>query len=137
MQIPPHDEPETTKPPRTVLVVDDEPEIRDMIAELLTHHGVEVRTASGGAEALEILSGPEPPDAIILDLMMPCVSGLHVLAAMRSRGTLQRVPRVIVSAMPVPAHVAADPLNRILQKPFDAARLVEATREALRISSRP
>ncbi len=133
----PHVDLEPTDTSPSVLVVDDEPEIREMIAELLIHDGLQVQMAAGGAEALAMLAEAPPPAAIVLDLMMPVVSGLHVLAAMRNREALRRVACIIVSAMPVPEHVAADPLNRILQKPFNADRLIAATHEAVRSWRRP
>ncbi len=132
MHLAPRLDPEPGSTPRTVLVVDDEEDIRDAIAELLQQQGLHVRTAGGGAEALSILSEGPPPDAIVLDLMMPFVSGLHVLAAMTCREELRSVPRVIVSAMPIPARLAAEPLNRFIQKPFDADRLLAEIREVLR-----
>ena len=136
MHAAPHRNPEPTETPPTVLVVADEPETRDMIAELLMHHGFRVCGASGGAEAVSMLTERPPPDVVVLDVMMPCISGLHVIAMMTSRVDLGRVPRVIVSAMSIPADVAADPLNRILRKPFAADELIAATRDALGSSIR-
>ncbi len=131
LQPAPRLDPAPTSRPRTVLVVDDDADIRDAIAELLLQQGLHVRTAGGGTEALGILGEEPPPDAIVLDLMMPLVSGLHVLAAMACREDLRRVPRVIVSAMPVPTHVSADPRIWLLPKPFDGDRLVAVIREVL------
>ena len=67
-----------------VLVVDDDPDIRAMLGFALGDE-FDVRFASGGEEAIEALA-TEPPDAMVLDLMMPEVDGYDVLAARRDRG---------------------------------------------------
>ena len=67
-----------------VLVVDDDPDIRAMLGYTLGGE-FNVRFASGGAEALDALA-TEPPDAMILDVMMPDVDGFDVLEARRERG---------------------------------------------------
>src|SRR5688572_24878730 len=67
-----------------VLVVDDDPDIRAMLGYTLGGE-FNVRFASGGAEALEVLAN-EPPDAMILDVMMPEVDGYDVLESRRARG---------------------------------------------------
>ncbi len=120
-----------------VLVVDDELDIRELLAELLAHDGLQVRTARTAEEAVSILGGPEPPDAIVVHLRTPFVAEGHALAAVGRRADLPPVPRVVVSGMRVPDHVAADPLNRVVRNPYDAAGLVAATREALKGSGRP
>jgi len=70
---------------QSVLVVDDEASVRAMLGYLLHDEGYEVREASGGAEAIEELT-VNPPDAMVLDLMMPNVDGLDVLRVRRERG---------------------------------------------------
>lgn len=67
-----------------VLVVDDDPDIRAMLAFALGDE-FDVRFASGGEEAIAALAA-EPPDAMVLDLMMPEVDGYDVLTARRERG---------------------------------------------------
>ena len=67
-----------------VLVVDDDPDIRAMLGFTLGDE-FNVRFASGGVEAIEVLA-TEPPDVMILDLMMPEVDGYDVLEARRDRG---------------------------------------------------
>lgn len=81
----------------TVLVVDDDPRNRHLLASLLSREGFDCLTASGGAEALEILS-QQAVGVVLLDLMMPTVDGLAVLAAMTARGLLPAVPVVVVTA---------------------------------------
>ena len=70
----------------TVLVVDDDPDILEIVSLVLEGDGFRVVTARGGAEALRLLdAGDEPPGLILLDLMMPGVDGGQVLATMRAQ----------------------------------------------------
>jgi two-component system, OmpR family, response regulator MprA len=78
-----------------ILVVDDEPAVRDSLDRALRLEGYEVGLASDGAEALEALSGDDP-DAVVLDLMMPRVDGLEVCRRMRAAGN--RTPVLVLTA---------------------------------------
>jgi DNA-binding response OmpR family regulator len=66
----------------SVLVVDDEPVIREVLARYFAHAGFEVETAADGASALELVDGARP-DLMILDLMLPSVDGLEVFRRIR------------------------------------------------------
>jgi len=68
-----------------ILLVDDDPDIRGMLAFTLDDYGFSVREAGDGAEAIAALE-ERPPDVMVLDLMMPNVDGFGVLKAMRERG---------------------------------------------------
>jgi CheY-like chemotaxis protein len=68
----------------SVLVVDDEPLVRDLLVQFLTLRGYRVRGAKSGAEALTMVAESEP-DVILLDLIMPGLSGAEVLQALRER----------------------------------------------------
>ena len=78
-----------------ILVVDDEPAIRDTMRMILEYDGHEVLTAGSGPEALSIAER-ESPDLAFLDIKMPGIDGLEVLS--RLRGTNETLPVVIVSA---------------------------------------
>src|SRR6478672_11066343 len=78
-----------------ILVVDDEPAVRDSLDRALRLEGYEVGLAADGAEALETLTD-ETPDAIVLDLMMPRVDGLEVCRRMRASG--DRTPVLVLTA---------------------------------------
>jgi two-component system, OmpR family, response regulator MprA len=78
-----------------ILVVDDEPAVRDSLDRALRLEGYEVGLAGDGAEALEALTG-DSPDAIVLDLMMPRVDGLEVCRRMRAAG--DRTPVLVLTA---------------------------------------
>ncbi|HEV3052309.1 MAG TPA: sigma-54 dependent transcriptional regulator, partial [Longimicrobium sp.] len=79
-----------------VLVVDDEEQVRTFLAELLGSSGYQVRCASSGAQALEMLAGGSF-DAVLLDVMMPEMSGLEVLRRYRSTGG--SAPVIVLSAL--------------------------------------
>ncbi|MBP8846020.1 MAG: response regulator, partial [Thermoanaerobaculia bacterium] len=89
------------KPARQLLVVDDELDVREMLAVLLTRHGFEVRTAAGGMEAL-VLAQERLPDLILLDIMMHDMDGWEVLKLLQLDEATQRVPVVILSARAEP-----------------------------------
>jgi|SRR3954471_15736808 len=78
-----------------ILVVDDEPAVRDSLDRALRLEGYEVELASDGAEALDRLGG-DGPDALVLDLMMPNVDGLEVCRRMRAAG--DRTPVLVLTA---------------------------------------
>ena len=82
---------------KTVLVVDDEPNVRDYLAQILRDAGFNVVTASDGAAALEIIQ-KERPDFISLDLVMPKKSGHKLLYELRKDKELSRIPVLIVTA---------------------------------------
>jgi CheY-like chemotaxis protein len=83
--------------PLKVLVVDDEPADRKLLADLLVAEGGQVSTATNGQEALERLQ-IERPDLVILDLMMPQIDGFGVVEAIRTRPDCQEVPILIVTS---------------------------------------
>lgn len=68
----------------SVLLVDDEPDLLDFLSKRLTKRGFDVRTASGGFEALEILE-KTTPDVVVLDVLMPGMDGLATLREIRHR----------------------------------------------------
>ena len=80
-----------------ILVVEDEPDIAALVAYQLAHAGFGVRTASTGSEALRALE-MDPPDLMVLDLLLPEVNGLDILQMVRSKEDLQRLPVVVLTA---------------------------------------
>jgi len=82
---------------RTVLVVDDEPDVREYLSEILRDAGFNVRTACDGAEALAMIHA-DPPDFVSLDLVMPRKSGHKLLYELRKDRELSRIPVLIVTA---------------------------------------
>ncbi len=86
---------------RHVLVVEDDPDIRDSIRELLESEGLTVSVAANGQEALAHLNETGPlPDLVLLDLMMPVMDGFAFRARQRADPRLARIPVVVLSANP-------------------------------------
>lgn len=111
---------------KTVLLVEDDPDIRDIVQDVLEAEGYDVVPASHGKQALEFLSGArdgERPDLVILDMMMPLVDGRHVLDAIRSDRALSSVPVVVMSAI---AHEKPAGAAAFLRKPFSLDTLFDA-----------
>jgi signal transduction histidine kinase/CheY-like chemotaxis protein len=88
------------RPPVRVLVVDDESSARDLIAGMLTPAGYDVVTAAGGREGIARARDSDP-DLILLDLMMPEVSGFDVVAALKSDSATSHIPILILTAKDV------------------------------------
>src|SRR5205814_3324075 len=110
---------------KRVLVVDDEPTIRELVAEALREAGYWVDTAAHGAEALQLMHAGPPPHAIVLDLMMPRLDGTGFVELMRLNPRFAGVPVLLVTAA-YGAHAAAERVGAraLLTKPFELDRLV-------------
>jgi two-component system phosphate regulon response regulator PhoB len=80
-----------------ILVVEDEPDIAALVAYQLAHAGFGVRTASTGSEALRALE-MDPPDLMVLDLLLPEVSGFDILQTVRDKEETSRLPVVVLTA---------------------------------------
>ena len=115
-----------------ILVVDDEPAIVTVVRERLEREGFRVRAVASGEEALEHIE-QDPPDLLVLDLMLPGVDGLEVLRRLRGQGNL--VPVVVLSAKDedvdkiVGLELGADDY---LAKPFNPRELTARIRAVLR-----
>ncbi len=81
-----------------ILVADDEPHLRRILASLLEGAGYEVVHAEDGRQAQEILAGPIPLQGALLDILMPGATGLEVLAALRHLPHRRDLPVVILTA---------------------------------------
>jgi two-component system phosphate regulon response regulator PhoB len=84
-------------PPARILIVEDERDIAALVAYHLAKEGYRVRTAEGGAEALDAIAR-ERPDLVVLDLMLPGFSGYDILGELRRRPELADVPVVVLTA---------------------------------------
>jgi CheY-like chemotaxis protein len=81
-----------------LLVVDDNEDNRDMLARRLRRRGYQVSTAESGALALDMISSALQFDAVLLDVMMPDITGLEVLAKLRTRFNKEQLPVVMATA---------------------------------------
>jgi DNA-binding response OmpR family regulator len=82
---------------KTIVVVEDEPDTAEMFAEMMRLSGYQVIKSYTSASAMALIS-KEKPSAVVLDIMMPDLSGLEVLRRMRSQPDLADIPVVVVSA---------------------------------------
>jgi len=110
-------------PKCSVLVVDDDEEIRTVMAEILELLGYEVTVAADGQEAVDLLSIGLEPRAIVLDMMMPRMDGWTFLSRLRADPRFRELPVVVASAVAGECPLGADAW---LQKPFDLADLDRA-----------
>jgi CheY-like chemotaxis protein len=81
----------------SVLVVDDEPNVRSLVRDVLELSGYLVREACSGSEALLAVEA-QRPDCVVMDVMMPGLSGIEVLTELRSRPILGSLPVLLLSA---------------------------------------
>lgn len=112
----------------TVLLVEDDEDIRGSVTDILREEGFEVVTASDGDDALRYLrSAAEPPRLILLDLMMPVMDGWGFRAAQLADERLAKIPVVILSAATdVRQHAAQLRADDYLVKPLDVPQLLNA-----------
>jgi len=82
----------------TILVVDDDPDVRSTLAEILAEEGYRVMEAASGREALAYLQTSAPPALILLDLMMPDMDGWQFREEQQADPRLAAIPVVVVSA---------------------------------------
>jgi two-component system, OmpR family, alkaline phosphatase synthesis response regulator PhoP len=120
-----------------VLVADDEPHIGRIIKMKLEQGPFRVTLAYDGREALEVLEREHDIGLVLLDLMMPHLSGLDVLSAMRQNPRLRNVPCIILTAAgQEQQHTSAMKLgaNDFLTKPFSPKKLYARAAELVGIS---
>jgi len=116
----------------TILVVDDEPLIAMALEAVLEDAGHRVATAANGRQALERLAEAPRPDLVLLDMMMPVMSGPALLAAMAADPGLAGIPVVVLSSLPEEAvRDRAKGAMAILRKPCRAAAVLEAITRVL------
>jgi len=120
-----------------ILLVDDDPHVLDFISEVLEGEGFRCVRMSSGQRVMELLDA-EPIQLVILDLLMPRVDGWQVLEAMNAQKLTQRIPVLIVSAVPseTSKKKALDLGARdYILKPFSVERFQQAVHGALNLST--
>ncbi len=93
-------------PQKTVMIIEDEPDVSELFAEMMRLSGLRVIKTYTSTPAMTLIE-QERPDIVILDVMMPDVSGLEVLTFMRGLPQLASIPVVVVSAKAAPADIQA------------------------------
>jgi CheY-like chemotaxis protein len=116
-----------------ILVVDDDPDIREALREVIAAEGFAVECAANGRSALDMLGEGLRPSLVVLDLMMPVLSGWEVLAAIRADRAFADLPVAVVSAAGGRAPAGA---TCFLRKPIDLDTLIDLVREPRERASR-
>jgi CheY-like chemotaxis protein len=116
--------------PGTVLVVDDDADLRDSIEAALASHGHPVVQAADGAEALAWLkSGVKDPCLVLLDLMMPGMNGFELRSRMTADPALATIPVVVITGAGLLADRRAGELSaEVLRKPIELPTLLRTVR---------
>jgi CheY-like chemotaxis protein len=109
-------------PRPTALIVDDDPEIRELLRDLLELEGYPVVAAANNREALALLAALPRPCVVLLDLMMPLGGGFRLLREARSRALLHGVSVVVITALPIPQAPAG--VAAVFGKPIDIPELL-------------
>jgi CheY-like chemotaxis protein len=104
----------------TVLVVDDDPDLRAVLSDVLSDQGCRVAEAEDGARALELL-GALTPDLIITDLSMPEMTGWTLLNELEADSRLAQIPVAVLSAW---AESPPPGVMKVLHKPVDLSNLL-------------
>ena len=129
----------TTREPKKIVIVEDEPDTAEMFAEMMRLSGYHVLKSYGGTPAIGLIAH-EIPDAVVLDVMMPDLSGLEVLRTLRRDPRLGKIPVIVVSAKSLPSDIK-DGLeagaNKYLTKPVAFQDLNAAVREVIDNAENP
>jgi CheY-like chemotaxis protein len=119
---------------RTILVVEDEFDVQQVVADILRDEGYEVSVCGNGRDALAALR-KSPPDVLVMDVMMPLLSGFQVLEEMQRSTGLKDVPVILMSETSPPS---SEPVRwRVfLKKPFRLEQLLDAVMRVAGVSGR-
>ncbi len=118
---------------KKIIIIEDEPDTVEMFAEMMRLNGYNVLKSYGGTPAINLIS-EEKPDAIVLDMMMPDLSGLDVLGQIRENPELAKIPVIVVSAMSMPQDIQAGldaGASAYLTKPVTYQELSQAVQKTL------
>src|ERR1700733_15191359 len=113
--------------PRALLVVEDDPDHREIVRDILEEEGYRVDTAIHGQDALTRLASMSGalPDLILLDMLMPVMDGWAFMAALKERPALSAIPVLVTSCGGDRVLSAAPVAAGYLAKPLDRSRLLE------------
>ncbi len=118
---------------KTVLIIEDEEDAAELFAEMMRVSGFRVVKITSSAPAIDLLAS-EKPDLVILDIMMPDISGLDILRRMRRDPIWTHIPVVVVSAKGTPADIKTGMdagASVYLTKPVGFLDLKEAVSRAM------
>lgn len=119
-----------------ILVVDDDPTVLRLIEAMVKRAGMDTTLAESAARAAQVLKTTRPlPNLMVLDLMLPDVSGLEFLRQLRSKPIFDTMPVMILSALADPAQIREGlsmGADRYLTKPYLANNLIPTIQDLLR-----
>jgi DNA-binding response OmpR family regulator len=118
---------------KTVMIIEDEPDAAEMFAEMMRVNGFRVLKMFASAPAIPLIV-QEKPDLVILDIMLPDISGLEVLRYMRREPELTSIPVIVVSAKSMPADIKVGidaGASMYLTKPVGFLDLKQAVEQVL------
>jgi CheY-like chemotaxis protein len=112
---------------KTILLVENDPDIRDVLLDILARRGYRMLSAEHGRDALQLLrSGVERPCLILLDLTMPVMSGWEFMEEQATDPALAEIPVVVMSAVAnLEGHPGDRPWAALLTKPVTLQRLLD------------
>ena len=113
-----------------ILIVDDDPNVRLLLAEILDVAGEDFLTAAGGEEALLLLEDTEP-DLLLLDVTMPGTDGWQVIREVRAKPQMRDLPIIVLSDHVSIPHVLSYGAQANVCKPVDALALLDTLGEVL------
>lgn len=113
-----------------ILIVDDDPSLRAILRLIFEMEGYEVAEAGHGKAALDLIVGPQLPDIVLTDLMMPVMDGNEFIRRLRSEPTTASILIVVLSANADAAQGvrASERADAVMSKPFKPATLVKLVR---------
>jgi len=126
-----------TKDKKLILVFEDEADTAEMFAEMLKLNGYKVTKILNSAQAIEEIINRKP-DAILLDLMMPDVSGLDILRSLKKNPALDNIPTIVISAKGLPENIESGfkaGASEYLVKPVTIQTLKKTLEKHLAFSS--
>lgn len=110
---------------KSILLVEDEPEVAELVEVALTNAGFDVAVAHDGSDALDHLARSRP-DLVVTDVMMPVVDGLELARRIHECPALAEVPVILMSAAwDLPRHADRASYRAFLRKPFDVGTLLD------------
>ncbi|VVN85236.1 EAL domain-containing response regulator [Pseudomonas fluorescens] len=124
--------------PATLLIVDDEPQVRKLLETLLQHEGYQTLSAGSGEEALQLVA-QQPPDLILLDIMMPGMDGYEVASQLKGDETTAGIPIIMLSALSEPSarvNGLEAGAEEFITKPVERVELWLRVRNLLRLKTR-
>lgn len=118
-----------------ILVIDDDPSVQKLVATLIQRAGMEHEGALTATQGAKLLRKTPMPHALVLDLMLPDISGMEFLAQMRAKDVFEAIPVVILSAIVDPDQIREGlklGADRYITKPYLASNLIDTLKDMLK-----